>query len=372
MRVPVVDSNNKALMPTKPSRARRWIKEGKAIGKWSKLGVFYVQLLEKPSGDSTQDIAVGIDPGKQFSGIAVQSKQATLLTAHLELPFKNVTKRMTQRHMMRRTRRSRRINRKVAFNQRSHRQKRFNNRKQKGMVPSIRSNKLLEFNVLKLITDIFPVTDVVYEIVKAKGDKGFSPVMVGQKLMLEYLEFIKNKGYFKRVKTVQGYTTSMIRKHLNLGKEKGDKSLKILETHAVDGIALAATKWIQYGVTSKKSQGWKGEINLTDTYFILITRPPVCKRQLHLLQPSKGGKRRKYGGSVTRYGFRKGDYVEAVKAGKVYRGWVSGDTKKMVAVNNENWKQGQYTASKVKLIKRNTGLVVTKSKLSPTAIKIAR
>ncbi|MEO0844374.1 MAG: hypothetical protein AAF063_36735 [Cyanobacteria bacterium J06643_5] len=116
--------------------------------------------------------------------------------------------------------------------------------------------------------------------------------------MLEYLEVIKNKGYFKRVETVQGYTTSMTRKHLNLGKEKGDKSLKIPQTHAVDGIALAATKWIQYGVTRKKSQGWKGEINLTDTYFIVITRPPVCKRQLHLLQPSKGGKRRKYGGLV--------------------------------------------------------------------------
>ena len=93
---------------------------------------------------------------------------------------------------------------------------------------------------------------------------------------------------------------------------------------------------------------------------------------MHLLQPSKGGKRRKYGGSLTRHGFRKGDYVEAIKAGKVYRGWVSGDTKTMVAVNDNNWKQGQYTASKVKLIKRSTGLVVTTSKFKPTAIKIAR
>lgn len=363
MRVPVVDINNKALMPTKPGRARKWINQGKAIGKWSKLGIFYVQLLVEPSDTKTQYIAVGIDPGKQFSGIAVQSKQATLLTAHLELPFKTITKRMAQRAMMRRTRRSRRINRKSLFNQRAHRQVRFNNRKQKGMPPSIRSNKLLELRVLKLITDIFPITDVVYEVVKAKGNKGFSPVMVGQKLMIGYLETIKNKGYYKGLKTVQGYATSMIRKYLNLEKEKSDKSLKIPQTHAVDGIALAATRWISYGVTSLNSQEWKGEIKLTNSYFIVVSRPPTSKRQLHLLQFSKGGKRRRYGGSVTRHGFRKGDYVEAVKAGKTYRGWVSGETETKISISDSNWKRiSQFSANKVRLIRRSTGLIITTQK----------
>jgi len=35
---------------------------------------------------------------------------------------------------------------------------------------------------------------------------------------------------------------------------------------------------------------------------------------------SKGGERRDYGGTVTRHGFRKGDYVKAVKAGITYYG----------------------------------------------------
>ena len=39
MRVPVISVDNVPLMPTKPSRARRWIKEGKAIGKFNKLGI---------------------------------------------------------------------------------------------------------------------------------------------------------------------------------------------------------------------------------------------------------------------------------------------------------------------------------------------
>ena len=54
MRVPVISVDNMPLMPTKPSRARRWIKDGKAIGKFDKLGIFYVQLLAYPDSDSNK------------------------------------------------------------------------------------------------------------------------------------------------------------------------------------------------------------------------------------------------------------------------------------------------------------------------------
>ncbi|BAY85221.1 hypothetical protein NIES267_47200 [Calothrix parasitica NIES-267] len=152
MRVPVINFDGKPLMPTKPSRARRWIKEGKAVDKWSKLNLFYVQLLKPDSGNKTQDVVVGIDPGKQFSGIAVLSQKDT----------------------------------------------------------------------------------------------------------------------------------------------------------------------------------------------------------------TKGGKRRKYGGTVTQHGYRKGDYVEAIKADKTYRGWVSGDTKTQVSISDANWKRlGQFRVSKVKLLQRSRGLIVT-------------
>jgi hypothetical protein len=52
MRVPVISAENTPLMPTKASRARRWIKAGIAIGKFNKLGIFYVQLtIEKRLGN---------------------------------------------------------------------------------------------------------------------------------------------------------------------------------------------------------------------------------------------------------------------------------------------------------------------------------
>lgn len=112
-RVPVQNPDGTPAMPTTPSRARRWIRDGKAVKHWSDLGVFYVQLVAKPSGHSTQPVVVGIDPGKLFSGITAQSAKATLFMVHLVLPFETVRKRMDQRGIMRRTRRSRRINRNV-------------------------------------------------------------------------------------------------------------------------------------------------------------------------------------------------------------------------------------------------------------------
>ena len=184
-RVPVLSPEGKPLMPTKPSRARRWLKVGKAKVVRNSLGIFCIQLLQEPSGKETQEIAVGIDPGKLFSGVGVVSSQTTLFKAHLQLPFKNITKKMTTRKILRRARRGRRINRKILFEQRCHRQKRFDNRRKSKLPPSIRANRALELRVVQELAQIYPLSQIVYEIVKARGDKGFSPVMVGQKIMLD-------------------------------------------------------------------------------------------------------------------------------------------------------------------------------------------
>ena len=354
IRVPVLSPKGKPLMPAKASRVRRWLKSGKAKVVHNDLGIFQVQLTEEPSGDQTQDIAAGIDPGKLFTGIAVQSKGATLFLAHLNLPFKTVTKRMSQRAMMRRGRRGRRINRKLSFNQRNHRQHRFDNRKGHKIPPSIRANKQLAFRVVQELGKIYPFTDVVVEVVKARGDKGFSPAMVGQVWQIEQLE---QAGY--TIHTQEGWHTSNLRQYLGLPKSK-NKAESSPAAHAVDGICLAASQFLWYRQIKGRSGTFNGSISVTPCQFAVIRRPPICRRQLHLMVPNKEGLRRGYGGTVTRHGFRKGDYVKAEKAGIAYYGYVSGDTKTQVSVSNANWKRlGQFTVKKVQLLQRNTGLVST-------------
>ena len=352
MRIPVVDPEHKPLMPTTEARARKWIESGKAVKRWSDCGQFYVQLTVEPSGRNTQDITIGIDPGKLYSGIGVQSSKFTLYTAHLVLPFQKVRDRMDSRRLMRRGRRGRRINRKAVFSKRAHRQKRFSNRRKSKLAPSIRANRQLELRIVSELCKLFPVAEIRYEYVradvdltsgrkKARSGKGFSPVMVGQRWMLEQLK------QFAPVVKIEGYQTASTRKHLGLEKNKANKSKAEFATHAVDGVALAASYFVEYRKYYKRGVDggdWFGDVSITKATFFVIRRPPYSRRQLHLMVPAKGSVRRKYGGSTTRHGVRKGDLVNSPKG----IGYVSGDTERQVSVSEASWKRlGQISASKV-------------------------
>ncbi|MEL6439132.1 MAG: RRXRR domain-containing protein [Cyanobacteria bacterium J06621_8] len=358
-RVPVLNPDGSPAMPCKSSRARRMVQDGKAVGKRNKLGIYYIQLIDEPSGREKQNISLGLDPGKYYSGIGLQSSKFTLFTAHLFLPFKTVKKRRSQRRMMRRSRRGRRIDRNLPFEQRAHRQKRFLNRRGNNLAPSIKANRLLEIRVIAELSKFYPIASIVYEYVKAKTLPGcsFSPVQVGQKWAIEQLSKIAP------VVTKFGWQTSNLRQHLGLPKQKLNKKEAIPATHAVDGITLAASQFVDY-LPFENSQGhghcWQGKVKISNAPFFVIRRPPISRRQLHLMIPTKGGVRRKYGGTTTRHSVRKGDYVEAEKAGIKYEGWCSGDTAKQISVSNAVWKRiGQFTATKVRLLRRATGLICT-------------
>jgi len=187
LRVPVLSKSGKPLMPTKPSRARRWLFDGKAKVVYNDLECFAIQLTFE-TGEETQPIAMGIDPGKRYSGIGVQSAGATLWMGHLVLPFKTVKERMELRRVMRRARRGKRINRKLPYSKRCHRQARFDNRRKNKLPPSIRANKQLELRIVKELFKLFPISAIHYELVMADIDQtsgrksarsgvGFSPVM---------------------------------------------------------------------------------------------------------------------------------------------------------------------------------------------------
>ena len=358
IRVPVLSPEGRPLMPTTSARARKWIASGKAKPVWNDLNIFCVQLLVKPSGTKTQDIVVGIDPGKLFSGVAAISKKAVLFTAHLVLPFKRVTQRKQAQKILRRARRGKRINRNLPFAQRAHRQKRFDNRRGNKLPPSIRANRQLELRVVRELVKLFPVTEIVYEYVKARGDKGFSPVMVGQKWMLEQLSKIATPN------SLEGWKTSILRKHLGLEKNQDNKSIQDVTTHANDALALCASRFIEYKAfyaANSRGHHWIGSIQLTDAPFKVIARPSLYRRQLHFENPSKNGVRKRKGGTVTPFGFRSGDLVRATKGKLTVKGYIGGYSKpnKVVSIYDVNWKRlGQFSVSKTKLLKRSNGLCV--------------
>lgn len=368
-RIPVIAPDGiTRLMPTKYRRAQAWVEAGKAQWISTDLNIKAVQLLAEPSGYDIQPIVVGVDPGKHFTGIGVVSQRATLLQLHLVLPFERVKARKSAQRILRRARRGRRINRKLAFKLRNHRQKRFDNRKQKGLPPSIRANKEMEKRIITEICKLFPVTCVVWEVVKADIDqtsgrkgarsgKGFSPVMVGQAIMVNWLR------RYLPVYELQGWQTKLIRERLGLVKIK-DKKSQTPQSHAVDGIAVAASYFVRYQAFDngrERGHDWVGWIQLTSSPFRVITRPQLYRRQLHFENSIKGGGRKRKGGTVTPFGFRCGDYVWAEKAGVIVRGWIGGfsEVNKVVSIYDHNWKRiGQFSVSKTHLIKRRTGLCV--------------
>ncbi len=349
LRVPVVSKKGKPLSPTTPAKARKLIKGGIAKPQRDKLGNFYIQLTEPTGEKIPHETMVGIDPGKLYSGMAVQTPKSTLWIGHLILPFPEVKKAMKSRAQLRRARRYRKT---------PQRKIRFLHRTGHKIPPSIKANRELEYRVLKELLKIYPITKVVYEVIKASGSKSFSPVMVGQNWQISRLAKILP------TETREGWQTSVIRKHLSLAKEKHDKGKIIPATHAVDGVALAASALIRYEYFETKhghGHTWRGECKITEAPFSVIQRPKLFRRKLHVENPAKGGIRKRHGGTITPYGFRKGDYVEAEKAGRIVCGYISGfsEANKVVSVADSSWRRiGQFTVSKIRLLRRSSRLLI--------------
>ena len=359
-------------MPTTPARARKWIQFGKAVGRRNKVGVFYVQLLHEPSGYKTQEIVIGVDRGKAFTGIAVQTAKNTIAKFHVCLPgfYKSkgikkdrvsVTGKMAKRSELRRSRRARRIDRSKSFKKRNHREKRFNNRRQNKISPSVKANREMELRILLELAVILPITEIRDESCGGntkKNGKGISPVTVGQEWFKDAASTVAP------VVEVNSYDTGKYREYLRLTKDRKDKSKQTPETHANDAIAIAASSFIhykEYHTHNTRGHKWVGECLVSMAPFIVITRPRLFRRKLHQEEYKKGGILKRQGGTITPFGFRSGDYVKTTKKGKSVYGWIGGftDTKKTrnVSIYNHNWSRiGQFNPTKVELIRRSTKL----------------
>ena len=273
MFVPVIDKNQKPLMPTKPSRARRWIKLGKATPFFNK-GVFCVRLNVEPSDSQLDDVVAGVDPGSKKEAFTVKSAHHTYLNVQADA-VTHVSKRIKARSEQRRGRRFRKC---------PYRKNRIN-RTQGSIPPSTRARWELKLRILNWLSKIYPISHVVVEDIKAwtrKGSKrwnsSFSPLEVGKQWFYDEIE--KQWILF----TKAGYETKQLRDRLGLNKSSNKKS-DSFEAHCVDSWVLA--NWVVEGHDTPDNKD-----------IVCIVPYQFHRRQLHRLQPSKGGKRHRYGGTV--------------------------------------------------------------------------
>lgn len=351
IRVPVLNPDGSPAMPTKASRARRWIRAGKAKVISSDLKVFVVQLVEEPSDRQIQDISIGIDPGSCFTGIAVQSQKATLIGLNLSLPSKQVTKRLAERAVLRRTRRGRRIKRNLPFKIRNHRQKRLDNRRQSKLTPSIRANKQLELRIVDELSRLYPVSQIYVERLNKSDSPSFTVAAQGQTFLIKEL-----KRQFL-VTLVQGWETQATREWLNLPKSK-NKGEQSPSAHVSDAIAQATRRFIRYAANTTGMQtgcSWKGFVEVTPFTFGTVERLPSRPRKMHDLTLKKGGVRDTYGGFDGTYSFRSGDYVEYSTKRSTFKGYISANDLYQFFPKNRRLKQG--------VIDRNTRLLCYSSHL---------
>ncbi|MGB6298285.1 MAG: RRXRR domain-containing protein [Rivularia sp. (in: cyanobacteria)] len=310
MHVPVVDKENRPLMPTTPSRAKKWIKSGKATPFFRK-GVFCLRLNVEPSDRKTQPIAVGIDPGSEREGYTVKSKAHTYLNIQSHT-VNWVKKNEETSSNMRRGRR---------FRKTPCRQPRWNrNQGRTRFAPSTKARWQLKLRVAAWLNSIFPLSVFVVEDVQAstrkqtkknkarKWNSRFSPLQVGKSWCYYELQRIAP------VILKQGYETAFMRKELGLKKGKNKKKLEF-KAHCVDSWVLA-----------NSFVGGHSEPDNTNT--IELVPLQVYRRQLHRFQPRKGGDRPRYGGTMS-VGLKRGGIVKHSVGGFCYvGGWLENPTKK--------------------------------------------
>lgn len=295
--VPVIDQDGKPLMPTKPKRARKLIASKQATPFFSN-GIFCIRLNKEPSARNLQPIAVGIDPGSKREGISIISKHADFLNIQLYARM-GIKEKMEKRKNLRKSRRYRKT---------PCRKPRWNCSSLKGnrISPSTKARWDWKLRIVKWISKLFPISQIIVEDIKAgtikgkrKWNRSFSPLEVGKKWFYDKLKRIA------LLSLKEGWETKNLRDIFGL-KKSGDKLSNKFESHCVDSWVLAADN---LNILRKP---------INKDIFCIVPLD-FRRRSLHLETPKKRNIRRRNGGTRTE-GFRKGSLIKSKKFGLTYLG----------------------------------------------------
>ena len=273
----VLDVEGNPLTPTNFRKAKKLIKGGVAKKVWSKFGTLGIQMLietrkEKP------DCAIGIDHGTKFEGYSIVCDKENNLNIKLDLPDKkNIVRKLKERRILRRTRRSQKCRRREA---------RFENRNREGFIaPSQMVIINSRLKVIKELIKMYPINyvgfeDVCFNHAKHKWGKNFSTIEIGKN---KIKKFIKSFGI--EIFEYKGYETKGLREKYNYRKIS-NKYKDCFESHCCDSLALAANVIIGDRIEPNKNL-----IIVDDTY-------RSVRRKLFYTQFTKGGIKDKYSTGV--------------------------------------------------------------------------
>lgn len=190
MLVFIHNKENKPLMPCKPSKARKLLKEGKA--KVIRREPFTIKLLFG-SSNYVQTIIAGMDTGSKVIGVCAMTNGKVLYQSEVHLR-EDVSGKMQQRAMYRRTRRSRKTRyRPARWNNRA------NSRRDRRLAPSLKSKLESHFREKNFVESILPITKWKVELASFDIHKITNPEVYG----VGYQE-----GKFKGFYNVKAYVLS--------------------------------------------------------------------------------------------------------------------------------------------------------------------
>lgn len=159
MYVYVINKNGNPLMPCKPAKAKHLLKAGKA--KVIKRTPFTIKLLWDCE-ENTQEVVAGMDTGSKTIGCAATANGKVVYQSEVQIR-QDVSKKMEQRRMYRRNRRSRKTRyRKARW------QNRASMRKERRLAPSIKSKVDSHLREKKFVESVLPV--ILWKVETASFD----------------------------------------------------------------------------------------------------------------------------------------------------------------------------------------------------------
>ena len=214
LRVFVLNMRGLPLMPTTPRKARVLIKQNKA--KVVSCKPFTIQL-KYATGEAKQKTTLGVDTGAKYVGYSVTTQTKELISGQVELRT-DVSEKLSERSMYRRTRRNKLWYRKPRFSNRT-------KSKHKGwLAPSVKHKIDSHIRIINKIKSLLPINNIIVESSQFDAQKLQNPEIKGTEYQEGQMFGIENTKMFVRKR--DNYTCQIC-------KKKNSKDDGILEVHHI-------------------------------------------------------------------------------------------------------------------------------------------